>query len=288
MAQFDMNNFVNFLKNKKGGSSASGEERESLPKLRYYKTELGESYIRLLPYVSDDGMPAFCVWFYDNQSVFGERRSIAPFQFGLEDPIAEYVESRRKQGRLKEEEFKQVMKLTPRPSWFVPIAIRGREDEGAFLWELNDPKFKEFALATIASPLYQEESIIDPITGKDILINTVRGDKLWQGKPTKKWTGTVVPKQTRLAKTDAGIEKIISSIQDPIAYNKQFMRKTEYYQNLLTTALAFFQNGENHESADGNGIARGGKTAPKAGTGSRDEVESMLDDAFEDSDDDVF
>lgn len=294
MSQFDMNKFASFLNGKNGKKDASGEERAPVEKLRFFKVNLGETYIRWLPYVSDDGFPAFCVWFYDNQEIFKERRVVAPFQFGQEDPIAEYVEQRRSQGRLKEEEFKQVMRLTPKPSWFIPLAVRGKESEGAFLWEVNDKKFKELALNTIANPEYREFApIFDPEEGRDILINAKvaknpnGSDKIFMGKKVTEWSPTVRVKASKLAKTAEEIETIVKSIQNPVEYNKQWVRKPEFYQNLLTTALAFYSNGGSHEGPDGNGISRGVERT-RAPEGSRDAVESALDSAFDDDDDGVF
>lgn len=286
MTQFDMNKFVNFLEGKKA-KTESTSERQSLPKLRYFKvqvderTKKGEQIVRWLPYISEQGAPAFSVWFYDNPAIFGERRAVAPFQFGMEDPIAEYVEERRRQGRLKEDEYKQVMKLTPRQSWFIPLLVRGKEDDGAYLWELNDKRFKKLALSTIANPEYRDEPIIDPASGKDLLILSRVGDKVFNGKRTTEWTATVRAKSSKVAKSDEDFERTMDSIQDPVAYNKQFVRKTDFYQGILTNALAFFQNGGSHEGADGNGISRGSAPA-RQNDGTRDAVENALDAAFDD------
>lgn len=281
-----MNKFVNFLEGKKAKTETTNE-RQNLPKLRYFKVQIdertkkGEQIIRWLPYISEQGAPAFSVWFYDNPAIFGERRAVAPFQFGLEDPIAEYVEERRGQGRLSQEEYKQVMKLTPRQSWFIPLLVRGKEDDGAYLWELNDKRFKELALATIANPEFRDEPIIDPVGGRDILITSKQGDKVFMGKRTTEWVPTVRVKQSKLAKSEEEVQKIMDSIQDPVAYNKQFVRKTDFYQGILTNALAFFQNGGSHEGADGNGISRG-ESPSRQSDGSRDAVENALDAAFDD------
>lgn len=293
MSQFDMNKFANFLNGKKGKAEGS-EERPAIEKIRFFKVALGETYIRWLPYVSDDGFPAFCVWFYDNQEIFKERRVVAPFQFGQEDPIAEYVEQRRSSGRLSQEEFKQVMKLTPKPSWFIPLVVRGKESEGAFLWEVNDKKFKELALDTIANPEYREFApIFDAAEGRDLLINAKVAknpngtDKIFMGKKVTEWSPTVRVKASKLAKTQEEMDSLIASIQNPVEYNKQWVRKPEFYQNLLTTALAFYSNGDSHEGPGGNGISRGVERT-RAPEGSRDAVESALDSAFDEDGDDVF
>lgn len=278
MTQFDMNRFVDFLNGKKPQTESS--DRPSLPKLRYFKVQLGEQVVRWLPYISEDGAPAFRVWFYDNPAIFGERRAVAPFQFGMEDPIAEYVEERRKQGRLKEDEYKQVMKLSPRPSWFIPLLVRGKEDDGAYLWELNDKRFKLLANATIANPEFRDEPIIDPNAGRDILITAKPGDKVFMGKRTTEWNPTCRIKTSKIAKSEAEVQKIMDSIQDPVAYNKQFVRKPDFYQGLLTNALSCFSNGDSFEGAGGNGIARG--TSNKQPASERDAVENALDAAFDD------
>lgn len=278
MSQFDMNQFVNFLNGKKAQEKEKKEERE---KLRFFKPIVGEVNVRWLPGVlSDNGAPAFCVWYYDNQEVFGERRAVAPFQFGQEDPIKEYIEKKR-QERLSKEEFISIVKISPKPSWYIPILIRGKESDGAYLWELNDKRFKEVAMLTIAHPDWQDDLITDPQTGRDIMVQGKLGDKVWQGKRLTEWNVSARGRASKLAPTQQEIDTILASIQDPVEYNKTYLRKPEFYEGILTTALSYFSNGGRH--VEESGTSRGG-SQPKTSSEERvrDSVDDALDAAFSD------
>ncbi len=278
--KFDMNNFVNFLNGKKKASG--GGDRKEIEKIRYFKPIVGELNVRWLfhPSFKDSEIPAFVIYYYDNPQIFGERRAVAPFQFGKEDPIAEYVEKKRGSGkRLSEDEFKQVCRLMPKASYLIPVLVREEGSNLAQIWELNDKRFKDTALVTIAHPDYQDDLILDPVKGRDILIKGTLSDKVFQGKRTIAWTPTVRGKATKLAPTEKEAQAVIESIQDPRAVAEQYLKKPEFYHDILGTALSFFQNGG--LTAGAEGTQRGGATEQRATESEKNTIESALDSAFD-------
>lgn len=171
--------------------------------------------VRFLPYQDQNEQPFQEVNYYDNKAL-SSFRLVAPAQFGLEDPIAELVTELRKQ-RNNKEAWNVIKGLLPRPRYFAPVFVREEADKGTQIWELSPTVCKDI-YAILVSEDYRDEDVTSPDKGFDFQVSVSPSGKTF----TQPGTGKVYPvndvkllartKSTKLAKSDAEAEKLISSI----------------------------------------------------------------------------
>jgi len=122
------------------GGRKMSDQKKNRPKLNWFKPGLGpnnqvKTYeIRFLPYQDANGQPFQEVSYYDNKEL-SEHRLVAPAQFSMEDPIFELLNELRKEG--SRESWRLWGTLRPKDRFYAPIFVRGEEDKGVQVWELN-------------------------------------------------------------------------------------------------------------------------------------------------------
>lgn len=247
------------------------------PSLPFWKPPLGDSQVRFLPFSDKSGNPFYTVGYYTSRLLIGDGgwRQVAPAQFGEEDPIFDLL-SELSQKRQPIEVFKLMNNLRPKDSFYAPILVRGEEDKGVQVWELNTSKAKEI-LAILSHPDYAEDDLFDPNDGKDFIVTVTETDKTFMGHPVKDVAISERKKNNALAKTQAAIDDLVSKIPDFEAYFKGRLRPTDAYQQMLENALAGSSLGGNgsddNESSD---LGSGRNTSAKS------EQSKSIDDAFAD------
>jgi hypothetical protein len=137
-----------------------------------WKPQPGSQVIRIVPYSHNRDWPFLELLFYYD---FGKRTVISPQIFGKPDPVQELVDKLKSTG--EREDWMLARKLEPRMRTYVPILVRGQEEEGVKFWGFGKTVYEEL-LKTIDDPDYGD--ITDLKNGTDI---TVEYDKPKDGYP---------------------------------------------------------------------------------------------------------
>jgi hypothetical protein len=140
--------------------------------------------------------------------------------FGRPDPIVEFAEKLKRTGDT--DDWKAGKKMEPKLRTFVPVIVRGKENEGVKFWGFGKTVYQDI-LGYIADPDYGD--ITDPITGRDIVLDVTSAEESNASYPT---TGIrVKPAQSKLSE-DSEIVKQLLENQKEI---------TELYQELSYAEL---------------------------------------------------
>lgn len=129
---------------------------------KIWKPKAGKTVIRILPYKFQEDNPFVELLFHYEVT---KRTMVSPASFGDPDPIVEFAEQIRRQG--DKESYRLSRKIEPKMRTYVPILIRGEENEGVKFWGFGKQVYEEL-LKTIDDPDYGD--IADVKTGRDITI----------------------------------------------------------------------------------------------------------------------
>lgn len=266
------------------GGRKPGSKRKNRPKLTWFKPKLGpndspNSYeIRFLPYTDQNGQPFQEVSYYDNKQLH-DYRLVAPAQFGMEDPIFELLDDLRKEGT--RDSWRLWGTLRPKDRFYAPILVRGEEDKGVQVWELNSKILKDI-YSVLAHPDYADENMMDPEEGFDFTLNVTDS-----GKKFNKWTiknYDVQPrrKPSKLASTKKARDELVESVPALEDYFKSLVRDPEYLskvvENFVAQAAGVDNSSDSDDSNETNETSRGAAEDDK-------KVMKSIDDAFDDLDD---
>jgi hypothetical protein len=158
---------VNALKQKLASLQKTEKSSESKgPQLPKWKPSVGKQVVRIVPSKFDSENPFTEMLFYYN---IGKRKVIAsPLNWGEKDPIAEFAKKLR--GTNDKEQWLLSKKLDPKTRVFVPIIVRGEENEGVKYWEFGKEIYE-----TLLSYAADEEvgDFTDVLVGRDFKLTTV-------------------------------------------------------------------------------------------------------------------
>ena len=142
------------------------QDRTDFSKI-FWKPEMGKQVVRILPSVYDSTMPFTELKFHYG---VGKNPMIALSNYGKQDPIEEFIKELKKTS--DKENWSMAGKLTPKSRFFVPVIVRGQEDQGVRLWNFGITMYK--SLLQLAS---DEEvgDYSDPINGTDLTVTQVAG-----------------------------------------------------------------------------------------------------------------
>lgn len=242
-----------------GGRAPRKKTEDTGPKLPFWKPVLPEGErtakyeIRFLPYNSPTGQPFHEVAQYSNKRLLGPNgwRSVAPFQYDLEDPIRDTLVALSSEHQ-PIEVFKAMNCLRPQNSYYAPIIVRGEEDKGVQVWELSEKRALD-VYSILAHEDFEDENLFDPMTGRDFTVTVTLTDKTFTAPNGKIYPVSDVnikerKKPSKLAPTKGAAEEIIEQIPDFDAYFKSRVRDTDYYRKLLSN---LFPEGANSASEEG-------------------------------------
>lgn len=130
----------------------------------YWKPEIGSTTIRVVPSKYNEDNP-----FTELHINYALGRTIlSPTNWEEKDPINEFIKQLRKAN--DKEKYALSKKLESKSRIFLPVIVRGKEDEGVKLWQFG----KEVYMAFLN--LAEDEEVgdfTDPINGRDIVVTTV-------------------------------------------------------------------------------------------------------------------
>ena len=232
-----LNNLANKNSNRGYGSK---KEDENKPRLKYWKPEVGTTEIRVLPYNDGNGQPVQEVLYYDSKFLT-DRRFVSPYQYGMDDPINDMFVSMSSGPRLEKNVFKMLMQFRAKPSYYMPIIVRGREDEGVMFWELSEKNLQKVYMNTFAHPDSEDDDLTDLEKGFDFTVNANDSGKVFgpQNSPVLEWSVSRRIKPSKVSKAGKeASQEIVDSIPDVKAFFKQYVKSSVKIQELLDGALA--------------------------------------------------
>jgi len=270
-----------------GGRKPGDKKRANRPKLAWFKPSLGPSdspnsyEIRFLPYTDANEQPFQEVSYYDNKQLH-EHRLVAPAQFGMKDPIFELLDELRKEGT--RESWRLWGTLRPKDRFYAPVLVRGEEDRGVQVWELNAKILKDI-YSVLAHPDYADENMMDVENGFDFTLNVTDSGKKFNQYTIKNYDIQPRRKPSKLASTQKARDELVNSVPNLEEYFKSMVRDPEYLDKVVENFVAktlgsTSDDNDEDTSSDNLSVARG--------RNSSDEDEKALksiDDAFDDLDD---
>lgn len=207
---------------RRSGAAQSGE------KITYFKPQMGPNELRFLPYDNGSGQPFQQIDYYDCPELT-ERRTPTPTQFALPDPVAELL-AQLEEGRSDDATWRLLRKLRIKESNYAPLIVRGQEDKGVQIWELNQTVLNQI-YGVLAHPDYSDEDMFDPKVGFDFTVTCGDSGKVttFKGKEyvVKSYDVTPRRKPSVLAKTQKERDDIVASIPDLEAQFKRYVMSEE-------------------------------------------------------------
>lgn len=266
---------------KKSGGGGQGNGSK-FPKMNWFKPGLGQHDIRFLPYTDANGQPFQEVAYYDSK-LLAEMRFVAPTQFGMKDPVLELL-TELKKDRSKEA-WTLWKNLTPRERYYAPIVVRGEEEKGVQIWELNSRLVRDI-YGILAHPDYKDENLMDPEKGYDFTVMVSPTDKTFNGNAVKEIKLQPRRKPSPLSAKDADKEKLLAGIPNLEAYFKSQVKTEEQMNTMLENFM--------HSASDTAGVVSSEEEAPESEKSSAKAPETSdnspkvkkarksIDDAFDD------
>jgi hypothetical protein len=163
-----------------------------------WKPDPGETQIRIVPYIHNRENPFIELYFHYN---LGKRSILSPASFGRPDPVVEFAEKLKQTG--DKEDWVMGRKLEPKMRIYVPVIIRGQENEGVKFWGFGKQIYEEL-LAFFVDPDYGDLS--DPKSGRDIVVTVKPPEEA--GKTYAETSIRVKPKETVITENADVLEKI--------------------------------------------------------------------------------
>ena len=152
-----------------------------------WKPSPGTQQIRMLPYKHNKDNPFIELYFHYD---IGAKSYLSPVSFGRPDPFVEFADKLKSTGN--RDDYMLAKKLEPKMRTFVPVVIRGEEDQPVRFWGFGKMVYQEL-LGFISDPDYGD--LTDPITGRDIVVEFQSAEET--GRSFPKTTIRVKPNQTK-------------------------------------------------------------------------------------------
>ena len=162
-----------------------------------WKPDPGETQIRIVPYIHNRENPFIELYFHYN---LGKRSILSPASFGRPDPVVEFAEKLKQTG--DKEDWVMGRKLEPKMRIYVPVIVRGQENEGVKFWGFGKQIYEEL-LAFFVDPDYGDLS--DPKSGRDIVATVKSPEEA--GKTYAETSIRVKPKETPITESAEVLEK---------------------------------------------------------------------------------
>lgn len=134
----------------------------------FWKPQEGKTVIRIVPLADRPENPFSELYFH----YLGNKTHLSPITYGNRDPIAEFADNLRGDG--SRESYQESRAFMPKLRTFVPVVVRGEEDEGVRFWSFGKTVYQEL-LQIIADPDYGDITNIE--NGRDITVTHIPQEK---------------------------------------------------------------------------------------------------------------
>jgi hypothetical protein len=260
----------------------TGGKKVDRPKFNWFKPQIGKYEVRFLPYQDANGQPFQEVSYYDNK-MLSEHRFVAPAQFGCEDPIFDLLNELRKDK--SKETWRLIGTLRPKERFYAPVLIRGEEDKGVQIWEMNSKVLKDI-YSILAHPDNVDEDLMDADKGYDFTLAVSDSGKKWNGYMIKSLDLQLRRKSSKLATTKAARDELVAAVPDLEGYFRDRVRAADWLETVVENFLASRAEGEEGEetiAAASAAVERSATRSTPANNNAK-EVKS-IEEAFADLDD---
>ena len=166
----------------------------------FWKPQPGKSQIRIVPYKHDKNNPFSELFFH--YSLVPNKTVLSPLSYGRPDPVQQFADKLKSTGN--KDEWIQGKRIEPIMRTFVPVVVRGEENEGVKFWGFCKTVYQEL-LGIIADPDYGD--ISDSTTGRDIVVE--RQTPAEAGNQYGKTTIRVKPNVTALSDDSNLLQKLL-------------------------------------------------------------------------------
>lgn len=178
----------------------------------FYKPTIGKEQIRVVPNKYNKSFPFTEMKFYYG---IGNIRVIAsPANWGEKDPIMEFTKQLRSTN--ESENWKLAKKLDPKTRVFLPIVVRGKEDEGVKLWQFGKEVYQSFLNMAADEEI---GDFTDILQGRDIKLTTVGPEVT--GTKFNKTTISPSMKISSLSDDENVVKSMLENQADPKKITKQ-------------------------------------------------------------------
>jgi hypothetical protein len=220
------NKLASFDKTKKGGRKLTEEQQAKVEKIKKYiwKPEPGKQVVRIVPYQYQPDFPFIELkWHYDFN---GDKVSyLSPSSVNQPDPIVELANRLEK----VKETWGKGRKMQPKLRTYVPIIVRGKEEEGVKFWGFG-ARVCEQLMSAINEPDYGD--ITDLNNGYDITVDFKTAEELKADFPDTKIL--IKPKPRPVIDPDHPKAKEIMELITKKQINIYDIYKTSSYEELVT------------------------------------------------------
>lgn len=181
-------------------SRLSSLKSKASHKKAIWKPAPGKNRIRIVPSKYDKSNPFIELRFHYG---FNGKNLLSPASFGDPDPILEA--GLKFKGKGTKEDWKIFKKLDPKLRVYVPVIVRGEEEQGVKYWGFGVTVYTQL-LEFISDEDYGD--ITDPIKGRDIVLNYQTPEETGKQFPTT----SILPKPVVTPITDNGalLKKILT------------------------------------------------------------------------------
>ena len=166
-----------------------------------WKPAPGKSQIRIVPYKFNKDLPFIELYFHYN---INNKTYLSPMSFGRPDPIVEFAEKLKRTGDT--DDWKAGKKMEPKLRTFVPVIVRGKENEGVKFWGFGKTVYQDI-LGYIADPDYGD--ITDPMSGRDIVLDVQSAEESNAAYPTT--TIRIKPSVSKLSDDPAMVQQLLEN-----------------------------------------------------------------------------
>jgi hypothetical protein len=202
----EMKNRLSAMQSKQSGKG-SGEKKSV-----FWKPSVGKQIIRVVPNKYNKKNPFTEMYFHYG---IGKNTMVSPVNWGEKDPIVEFTKQLRTTS--DKENWRLAKKLDPKMRIFVPIIVRGEENEGVKLWQFGKELYMDFL------NLADNEDVgdfTDVMNGRDITLTTVGPEVT--GTNYNKTTIMPKVKETPLADDKATMNSLLENQPNPMEVFKRY------------------------------------------------------------------
>ena len=260
----------------KGDKTSSSTKSGATNKTVYWKPTIGEHDIRFLPVQSTSGEPFQEVLYYDK---LAERRIIAPYCFGMPDPIKEQFDELRN-SKKHPDGWTIAKHLRAKERFYAVVIVRSEEDKGPQVWEISKDT-RDAIYGILSHKDNVDEDMFSPEVGYDFTCSVtpvIEGGKprLYNGSPVKQINLQARKKPSPLSKDKAQAKKWLDAVPNLEDMFKRQSKNAEELVEVLENFVAKLTSGSP------SGESGTDHTEIRTGRAANNPAADKLDDAFAD------
>jgi hypothetical protein len=173
-----------------------------------YRLKEGTQIVRIVPYKFDKDWPFTELLFH--YGIGKDRKTyLSPQSFERPDPIAEMGEALRREGK---DGWKKAKPFLPKLRTYVPIVVRGEEDQGIRFWSFGKTVFEDILTLLDDDGAFGLGDITHPLTGYDLKVEYISAEDAGQQYP--KTVLTPARKPSKLSEDKDEIKKLLKEQKD--------------------------------------------------------------------------